>query len=220
MYVVDVDNFWIRNISLASGIIGTLAGYGTAGDFDAVGTNAMFYYPYSCALAGTGTIILADYQYNKVKSIVVSTQVVTTLGTVPNVFSVWVNNNNTIYAGSNNAIYRRSLSGSGSFTLLAGAEGVPGSVDGFGLDARFYGLYGLTGDTNGYVYIADSFVNKIRQLNPTNLAVITVVGSGVSSSSGDGGEATSATINGPWGVAMDTTGSSLYIGEVLGSRIR
>jgi hypothetical protein len=47
----------------------------------------------------------------------------------------------------------------------------------------------------------------------------TVAGTGLASSSGDGGMATSATINGPVGVWQDSVGT-IYIVEFTGHRVR
>ncbi|GGG85742.1 pectinesterase family protein [Edaphobacter dinghuensis] len=73
-------------------------------------------------------------------------------------------------------------------------------------------------DAAGNIYIADSGDNRIREvLNPlSGLGVAgniqTVAGTGVNSSTGDGGLATAATISNPQGVAVDANGN-IYIAE-------
>jgi hypothetical protein len=49
--------------------------------------------------------------------------------------------------------------------------------------------------------------------------ICTIAGDGTAGYSGDGGPATSAALNTPWGVALDASGN-LYIGDPNGSRVR
>ena len=66
-------------------------------------------------------------------------------------------------------------------------------------------------DTAGNLYIADTGNNRIRKVS-TDGIITTVAGNGVTGSTGDGGAATSASLFGPWSVAVDGAGD-LYIGE-------
>lgn len=220
MYVVDVNNSWIRNISLTTNIITTLAGAGTYGDVDATGTNAYFDTPFFCALAGSsGILIVTDTFNNKIKSIVTSTQVVTTLsGTVPFPLGVWVDSSLVIYvSGNTNVLYSKPLS-SGSFTAIAGSS--TGSfVDGIGTSALFNNILALSGDSSGYLYIADFDNHRLRKMDTTTLVVTTLAGNGTASSTGDDGYATSATFNGPIASAVDTNGN-IYLLENVGQRVR
>ena len=86
-------------------------------------------------------------------------------------------------------------------------------------------------DSAGNVYIADSSNNRIRVVNtgssaitvanvtiqPGNIA--TVAGNGTAGFSGDGGPATSAQINNPSGVAVDSSGN-IYIADLNNFRVR
>jgi polygalacturonase/sugar lactone lactonase YvrE len=73
-------------------------------------------------------------------------------------------------------------------------------------------------DAAGNIYISDTGDNRIREvLNPTSGLsgagnIQTIAGTGTSSSTGDGGLATAATISNPQGVAVDTSGN-IYISE-------
>ena len=63
----------------------------------------------------------------------------------------------------------------------------------------------------GNVYIADSSNDRIRKVTVSTGIITTIAGSSTSGSySGDGGAATSATLNYPWGVAVDESGRILY----------
>ncbi len=63
----------------------------------------------------------------------------------------------------------------------------------------------------GNVYIADFNNRRIRKVTVSTGIISTVAGTGTSGYSGDNGPATSATFNGPVGVALDSTGSKQVI---------
>ncbi len=77
---------------------------------------------------------------------------------------------------------------------------------------------GAWGDTIGNVYIADTAGNRIRVVDAFG-NIHTVAGTGVASSSGDGGLATSATISNPQGVIVDAN-LNVYIADSSGGKIR
>ncbi len=57
------------------------------------------------------------------------------------------------------------------------------------------------------MYIADAFNHRIRKVTVSTGIITTIVGTGIISYSGDNGPATSATLNGPYGIALDATGT-------------
>jgi hypothetical protein len=78
-------------------------------------------------------------------------------------------------------------------------------------------------DASGNLYISDSRNHRVRKVDVSGV-ISTVAGSGAvglgkGSFSGDGGPATSATLNGPRGVAVDAAGN-LYIADALNQRVR
>ena len=84
--------------------------------------------------------------------------------------------------------------------------------------ATFTSPYGAIADPAGNVYIADPVNARVRKINTLGI-VTTYAGNGSSSSSGDGGAATSAGLNWPAELALDANGN-LYIGEYFGNRVR
>jgi len=76
---------------------------------------------------------------------------------------------------------------------------------------------GIAVDTAGNVYIADTHNNRIRKV--TSGTITTIAGTGAAGFSGDGGAATSATLNLPTAVAVDAAGN-LYIADTNNHRIR
>ncbi len=61
----------------------------------------------------------------------------------------------------------------------------------------------------GNMYIADTTNSCIRKVAASTGIITTYAGTGTASFSGDGGQATSATLNDPYGVVLDSAGTSL-----------
>nr|WP_263419296.1 SMP-30/gluconolactonase/LRE family protein [Terriglobus albidus] len=74
-------------------------------------------------------------------------------------------------------------------------------------------------DQHGNVYFSDSFNQRIRRVSGTTGIITTIAGNGTTGSSGDGGQATSATLNNPYGMALDPAGF-LYISTTGDNRVR
>ena len=75
---------------------------------------------------------------------------------------------------------------------------------------------GIAVDSSGNLYIADEDNGRIRKVDPTG-NITTIAGGGTSTA--DGVSATSAALNIPLGVALDSMGN-LYIAEYGGNRVR
>ena len=73
-------------------------------------------------------------------------------------------------------------------------------------------------DSSGNLFIADTFNNRIRKVD-TSGNISTVAGTGTVGFSGDGDPATSAQLNFPHGVALDSSGN-LFIADQDNQRIR
>jgi DNA-binding beta-propeller fold protein YncE len=65
---------------------------------------------------------------------------------------------------------------------------------------------GLALGDAGSLYISDSGRHRVLKLGPEG-RLLTVAGTGTAGFSGDGGPATAAQLNGPWGLAVDPGGS-------------
>jgi sugar lactone lactonase YvrE len=78
----------------------------------------------------------------------------------------------------------------------------------------------ITVDASGNVYIADFADNRVRKITQATGVLSTVAGSANSGFAGDGGPATSASLNGPRGVALNSAGTILYIADSGNNVIR
>ncbi|MEI6785580.1 MAG: cadherin-like beta sandwich domain-containing protein, partial [Verrucomicrobiota bacterium] len=114
---------------------------------------------------------------------------------------------------SNNRI--RKVSPTGVVTTLAGTN-TAGFVDATGAAAQFYNPLGVAVDSNGYIYVADSYNHRIRKVTPAGV-VTTLAGSG-SSGFLDGASGT-AKFSYPSGVAVDASGN-VYVADEFNGRIR
>ncbi len=84
--------------------------------------------------------------------------------------------------------------------------------------ARLGAPEGLAVDAAGNLYIADALDHRVRKISPDGV-VTTVAGTGRAGFRGDGGPATAARLNAPYGLAVDS-GGNLYIADLGNARIR
>ncbi len=113
----------------------------------------------------------------------------------------------------------RSISPSGAITTVAGS-GKPGySGDGGpATRAALNGASDVSVDPAGNVYIADSNNNAIRKVDAAGV-IHTVAGNHTAGFSGDGGPATSASLQSPSSVLVDAAGD-FYISDSYNWRVR
>ncbi len=78
--------------------------------------------------------------------------------------------------------------------------------------------WGVFDHLGNYYFTSGNWVNKVRKIIPTGV-ISTFAGDTVASSSGDGGQATAATLNNPEGIAVDKN-NNIYIAEHAGARVR
>ncbi|PRX71137.1 putative repeat protein (TIGR02543 family) [Cohnella sp. SGD-V74] len=130
---------------------------------------------------------------------------------------------NLYFADSDNHVIRK-VDTSGIITTAAGTPGVeanwsiPSGDGGPATSATLRYPGGVTFDSAGNMYIAEIGYERVRKVD-TNGIISTVAGSGGLGYAGDGGPATSALLNRPVDVAVDSAGN-LYFAEIFNHTIR
>ncbi len=242
LYVSTRNGNNIRQIVIATGVVTTLAGStaGTAGSADGTGTAATFRLPKGLAIDSSGTnLYVADRGNNTIRRIVIATGVVTTLAGTAGTFG---NVNGTGPAarfsepgglaidssGANlyvtdgpfdNQSIRQIVIATGVVTTLVGSPRVSGSADGTGSAATFNKPKGVVRDSAGNVYVVDGGNNSIRRITPAGV-VTTLAGSTTGASGNADGIGTAARFNRPIGLAIDSSGTNLYVADNSNNTIR
>jgi sugar lactone lactonase YvrE len=122
-----------------------------------------------------------------------------------------------LYLSSGHAVFK--LDRSGTLTRVAGAPGGGQLGDGGpATNARLNSPDGITVDSAGNVYIADSANQRIRKVTASG-TITTLAGNGTMGYSGDGSAATNANLSLPLGVAVDSRGT-LYVSDTGNNRVR
>jgi len=231
LYVADSGNQLIRKIVIATGAVTTLAGDGTAGFVNGIGTAAQFSMPLGVAIDTAGNLYVPEMGNASIRKIVISSGVVTTLaggtsgfadgiGTLakfngPNAVAVDTAGNNLYVADTSNHRIRQIVLATGAVTTLAGSTW--GFADGTGAAAQFNNPGGVAVDTAGNLYVGDSSNHRIRKIVISSGDVTTLAGDGTGAWLD--GIGTAAQFNGPDEVAIDSAGN-LYVADRNNNRIR
>ncbi len=180
LYVTEGVACRIRKITPA-GVISTIAGTGTCGNTGDGGaaTSAQIYNPQAMTIGPDGSLYFSQETSERVRRITPAGIISTVAGT-----------------------------GTASTTGDGGAATA----------ATLNGPRGLAFDAAGNLYIVTYIANRVRKVDTAGI-ITTFAGTGTASSTGDGGAATSATINNPRSVWVGPDGS-VYITELTGCRIR
>ncbi len=140
-----------------------------------------------------------------------------TSASFPAPYQVAMDGAGNTYFGAGSLVYK--VDGAGTITRLAGGSQIGYSGDGGpAASALLNQNRGLVMDGSGNLFVADSGNNVIRKI-AANGIITTVAGNGMAGSSGDGGPATAAQLNFPYGLAVDHSGN-LYIADSGNHRIR
>jgi sugar lactone lactonase YvrE len=203
LYIADTSNNRIRKVS--NGVIVTVAGNGTAGlsGDDGPATSAELNLFFSGCFLG-GRYPLAP---TEAPSSVQAFGCQLSAGG-----GVAVNSAGSLYIADTANGRIRKVS-NGVITTVAGN----GDDNGPATTAQLSHPWGVAVDAAGSLYIADYGNNRIRKVS--NGMMTTVAGNGTAGYSGDNGPATSAGLNKPSGVAVDSAGN-LYIADLGNYRIR
>ncbi|MGD0497335.1 MAG: putative Ig domain-containing protein, partial [Bryobacteraceae bacterium] len=230
-------NHRVRKVS-PGGTITTVAGNGSPGYSGDGGpaASAQLYFPYGLAADASGNLYIADSGNYRIRKVSASGVITTVAGNGTSGYSgdggpatsaqlnfpygLAADASGNLYIADSNNQRIRKVSASGIITTVAG-NGTSGYAGDGGpaISAQLNFPYGLAVDTSGNLYIADSSNQRIRKVSASGV-ITTVAGNGTYGYSGDGGPATSSQLWGPRGVAVDASGSNLYIADEGSHRVR
>jgi sugar lactone lactonase YvrE len=235
VFIADHGNFRIRKINTL-GIISTVAGNGTISGGDGGPASAAGMFPGPMAVDGSGRIYFVDVNTKTIRKIdatgIISTiggngttgytgdgGLATAAGMTANGLAVDATGN-VFFADFNHHCIRK-ISAAGIITTVAGTGTLGFSGDGGpATAANFYYPTDLSFDTKGNLYVSDVNNLRVRKID-TGGIVTTEVGNGTlcAGGCGDGGPATAAGFDTPYGIAIDAAGS-LYISDRSAGNVR
>ena len=234
VYGADAGNNIIVKISPA-GTLTVVAGNGAAGYGGDGGpaTAAQLNFPSDMAVYAAGNLYIADSLNNRIRKVDAAGNITTVAGngtagfsgdggpataaSLKSPYGISIDSGGNIYIAdsSNNRI--RRVSPAGTIATVAGG-GVGLGDGGPATSAMLAFPIRAIANAAGDLYIADFDNARIRKVNGGGI-ITTVAGNGAVGYSGDGGSATQAQLNQPWGLALDAAGN-LYIPDSYNSRLR
>ena len=238
VYVADPANERIRRV-FPNGSITTIAGTGVEGygSDNLPATSSALNNPWGVTVDDSGVVLIADtvgcvirrMGANGILSIVAGMLGSWSFGGdngaatsaqmfFPYQVIVDFSGNWLIVDGNNNRIRRVSVS-DGVISTIAGSgkagfngDGIPATL------AQLNGPLSIAVDGNGTLFIADTANHRIRKV--VNGTISTIAGNGTAGYNGDGISPTSAMLNFPRGIALDSFGGNLLIADTNNNRVR
>lgn len=210
VFVCDYNNEDIRKITPA-GVVTTIAGQGFAGYQDGMGTGAAFDAPTGIVADASGNLFVTDLSNGRIRKITANGLVSTFAGNGGDGYSdgtgtaaefnlpkgIAIDASGNLYITDSGSNRIRKITPAGVVTTVAG-DGQDGNADGPAAKAEFYDPGDIVVDNSGNLYVADVANDAIRKITPDG-----VVSTIISDSNGIS----------PVGLAIDATGSTLYISD-------
>ncbi len=192
VYIADTGNNRIRKVS--AGFISTVVNIsGVAGDSgdEGLATAALLRRPFGVKADAAGNLYIADTENHRIRKVTKATGIITTI----------VNTTGQITDGTH-----------------------PVKDGGAATEATLNSPCGVYLDSALNIYIADTSNNRIRKVTAATGIISTVVNTSGHETDyyhplGDGGAATAATLNRPYGVWLDGAGN-IFIADADNHRIR
>jgi uncharacterized protein (TIGR03437 family) len=232
-YIADAGVNMVHKID-PGGNISNFAGNGSAGYSGDGGpaTGAQLQNPYAVAVDAAGNVYIADSANHVVRK--VSNGVITTFagggsqslnGSAP-ATSVFLTETDglafdpsgNLYITSRGGLYVYKVTPAAIISIFAGNGDLSNSGDGgLAINAGVFSTTGVAVDARGDVVFASDGGCVIREVTPDGI-IHTIAGNGKCGYSGDGGAATNAQINTPWGLAA--SGTQIYVADRLNHVVR
>ncbi len=240
VFIADSYDNRIREVVKATGNIITVAGAGAPvyGGDGGPATSATLYHPTGVAVDAGGDIFIADLSDNRVREVIAATGTIVTVAgngsatesgdggpataaglNAPEGVAVDAAGNLFIADASGNRV-REVIAATGTIITVAGTGTYGyGGDNGPATAAMLYEPTAVAVDGGGNLFIADTYNDRIREVVQATGTIITIAGTGSVGYGGDGGPATAARLNYPFGVFVDGSGN-VFIGDTYNSRIR
>jgi hypothetical protein len=199
----------------AVGLVTTYAGTGAPGSADGARDAASFTDPFGIAVDRRGNVIVSEGATNRIRLITPQGEVKTIAGAsegygdgpaaeaqfnTPSGIAFDRDGNLIIADTSNNRI--RKLSADYKTVSTIAGSGSAGFKDGAADEAQFDGPMAVAVDSQGNIYVADAYNDRIRKITSDG-NVVTFAGA----SGAEGTGATATTLDTPCGVAVDALGN-------------
>ncbi len=240
IFIADSANNRIREVNASTKLISTVAGTGLpgfSGDGGAA-TLATLSAPTGIAVDSAGDLFIVDRGNSRIREVSAATQSINTIaGTTTtgyngdgiaatsaqlnSPFSVALDSAGNLYiADEGNGRIREVNASTKQISTVAGTGTFGYNGDGISaVSAQLNAPYGITVDSAGNLFIADTSNNRIREVNATTKLISTVAGTATKGYNGDGIAATSSQLNAPYAVATDAAGD-LFIADFGNDLIR
>ena len=239
LYISDWENSVIRKVD-PLGFISTIAGDASiiGGGYSGDGgpaIHALLSGPAGIATDTAGNLFIAEENNNVIRKISKTGIITRVAGTgawaysgdggpalsagIPAPLGVAADDQGNLYVVDNDDNRIRKISAAGIITTIAGNGTLGYSGNGGPATAAQLGYpQAVAVDNHGNIFIAESKNNVIRKVDPSGI-ISTFAGNGIAGHSGDGGVASAAEINSPYGVAVDKN-RYVYISELNGAYVR
>ncbi len=240
LFIADTGNNRIREVVASTGHIKTFAGNGRCGKSAPLGnggsaTSASLCSPTGVALDTSGNVYISDSGHSEVRVVNTSGVIMDFAGNGSYGYSgdggqatkaqlgipsgVVADSAHDVFIADSADTVVRKVNSAGVITTFAGTGKFGYSGDGGpATKAKLQVPTGVGVDTFGDVIIADTFNNRLREVNAAG-TISTIAGTGANGFSGDGGPATQAKLSIPTGaVAVD--GTAIYFSDSGNERVR
>jgi len=238
LFIADSGHHEIAEVSRTTGLLTVIAGTGLPGYSGDTGlaTSAQLSFPQGVAVDSSGNLYIADTGNNVIREITASSGVISTIvGTgahlkAPQALAL-DSSGNLYIADTGNNVIRKVVLSTGVITTVAGTGTQCQTLGSCGdggpaTSAMLNSPADVKVDSSGNLFIADQANFVIREVSGGNITTVAgsyAPGGGCQSlttnCSGNGGPATSALLNNPQAVAVDSSGN-LYIADTGNNVVR
>ena len=237
LYICDNSNDRIRKIDMKTGTVTTVLGNGQRASNGDGGpaAEASTLMPDAICLDPSDNLYVGEKYGFRIRRVDAQTQTVTTIaGTgVPGMgaenvpatqtevnsveVGLWADPDGTVFYNDCGGRTRRIDPHTGIVTTILGGTTV--HDDEPAPNAFLTGPNGIAIGPNQHIYIADTWSQRIRKIDPHTGIITTIAGNGARAYGGDGGPATQAYLGNPNDVSVDSRGN-LYIADTRHGHVR